>query len=286
MFYIDVLDVGGPNPKRLTDGCDARDDFGIMFFVGDVFGEKRHREIVKKNPAYGGNEFVKNVVERLFHQFYEFAANGFWIGLAEDSASDDENVCTRFLAGEDVVEFDSAVDLNIEFRLERTQFANLVKAIRNEALAAESRVHGHDEHHVNDVEHVLDAFERCCRIDGNGGLDSEFCNLVQQTVEVVCGFGVHADDACACFCKFAHVIFGIFNHQMAIEREFGAFFDAGRNSRTKADVRDKVPVHDIQVNEACASVFDGLETIAEGEKVCVQDARSDDLFKHVLNIAK
>ena len=97
---------------------------------------------------------------------------------------------------------------------------------------------------------------------------------------------VYADDACTSFSKFAHVVFRIFDHQMAIERELGALLDAGRNARAKADVWDKVPIHDVQMNEACASVFNGLETIAEFEEVCVQDAWSDDLFKHISNIAK
>ena len=220
------------------------------------------------------------------HFFYKFLADGFGIGLAENGASDDEDVCTRFLAGEDVVELYSAVNLDVEFRLKGAEFADFVEAVRNEALAAESRVHRHDEYHVHDVEHVLDAFERSSRIDGDCGLDAEFCNLVQQTVEMVRGFGMHTDDACACFSKFAHVVFRILDHQMAIERELGSLLDAGRNARAKADVWDKVPIHDVQVNEACASVFDGLETIAEFEEVCVQDAGSDDLFKHISNIAK
>ena len=158
---------------------------------------------------------------------------------------------------------------------------NLVEAVRNETLAAEARVHGHDEYHVYDVKHVFDAFERSCRVDGNCRLHAEFCNLVQQAVEMVRGFGVHADDACACLSKFAHVVFRIFYHQVAIEWELGALLDAGGNARAKADVWDKVPIHDVQVNEACASVFDGLETIAEFEEVCVQDAGCDDLFKHI-----
>jgi hypothetical protein len=40
------------------------------------------------------------------------------------------------------------------------------------------------------------------------------------------------------------------------------------------------------VNEACTAVFDSFEAVAEFEEVCVQDAWSDDLFKHVENVAK
>ena len=73
---------------------------------------------------------------------------------------------------------------------------------------------------------------------------------------------------------------------MAIERELCAFFDASGNARSKADVRNKVPVHDVKVDESRATVFNGLKAVTEGEKICVQDAGSDDLFKHTTNLKK
>ena len=209
-------------------------------------------------------------MERLaVNERHEFAADGFGIAFAKDGRADDEYVCARFLAGEDVVEFHATVNLNIEFRLHLAKFTNLVEAVGDQALSTESRVYGHHQDHVYDVEYVLDAFERGRRVDGHGGLYAEFCNLVQQAVEMVRGFGVYADNGGSSLCKFAHVIFRMFNHQVAIERKLGAFFDAGRNARAKADVWDKVSVHDVEVNEACASVFDGLEAVTEFEKVCV-----------------
>ena len=103
---------------------------------------------------------------------------------------------------------------------------------------------------------------------------------------MVCGFGVHADEACASLCKFTHIVFGVFNHQVAIEREPGSLTYAGRDARAEADVWDKVSVHDVEVNEAGTTVFDGLEAFAEFEEVCVQDARGDNLLEHAPNIAK
>ena len=73
---------------------------------------------------------------------------------------------------------------------------------------------------------------------------------------------------------------------MAIERELGAFPYAGRNAWAKADVRDEMPVHDVKMDKSGTAVFDGLKTVAKFEEVRVQDAGSDDLFKHVENVAK
>ena len=216
----------------------------------------------------------------------EFAANGFGIALAEDGGTDHEHIRTGFFAGEDVVELDATVNLDVQFRLHLAQFANLVETIRNQALAAESRVHGHNQNHVYDVEHVLDVFERSCRVDGHGGLDAEFLDLVQQTVEMVRGLGVYADDACSGFCKLTDIVFRMFNHQVTVERELGAFLDAGRNTWAKADVWDKVSVHDVEMNEAGATVFDSLESVAKFEEVCVQHAGGDNLLEHTSNIEK
>ena len=100
-------------------------------------------------------------MERLaVNELHEFAAYGFGIGLAEDSRTDHEHIRTGFLASENVVEFHATVNLDIQFRLHLAKFADLVEAIGDETLAAEARIHRHDQHHVYDIEHVLDAFQR------------------------------------------------------------------------------------------------------------------------------
>lgn len=211
-------------------------------------------------------------------EFHEVLADGFRVGLAENGGTHHEDVCTGFLAGEDVVELYAAVDLDVHFRLHLAEVADLVQAVGDEALAAEARVHGHHEDHVHDIEYVLDAFEWRCRVDGHGWLHAEFRNLVEQAVEVVRRFGVDADDAGACLCKFTDVLFRVLDHQVAIQRKVRALLDAGGNARAEADVWNKVPVHDIQMDEACATVFNGLEAVTEFEEVRVQDAWCDDLL--------
>lgn len=196
------------------------------------------------------------------HQLYKFAADFFGIGLAKDSGTHHEDVGAGFLAGEDVVQLDAAIDLDVKFRAHLTKFADLVQAIGDEALAAETRIYAHDEDHVHDVQHMLDVAEGSCGVDGHGGLYAQFLNLVQQAIQVVGGFGVDANEVSASLCKFAHVVFGVGNHQMAIQRKACALLDAGGNARPKADVGNEVTVHDVQVNKACATVFDSLETVA------------------------
>ena len=101
---------------------------------------------------------------------------------------------------------------------------------------------------------------------------------------MVRGLGVYADDACSCLCKLADIVFRMFNHQVTVERELGAFLDAGRNTWAKADVWDKVSIHDVEMNEAGATVFDSLESVAKFEEVCVQHAGGDNLLEHTPNI--
>lgn len=81
------------------------------------------------------------MVQLAVNELHELAANGFGIGLAKNRGTNDEYVCAGFLAGENVVEFHATINLNVQFRLHLAKFANLVEAVRNQTLAAESRVH-------------------------------------------------------------------------------------------------------------------------------------------------
>ena len=211
-------------------------------------------------------------------EFHEILADGFRIGLAKDGRTYHEYVCSGIFTSEDVVELYAAIDLDIHFRLHLAEVADFIQAVRDEALATEARVHGHHEDHVYDIEYVLDAFERRCRVDGHGWLHAEFRNLVQQAVQVVRRFGMDADDGSACLCKFTDVLFRVLDHQVAIQREIRALLDTGGNARAETDIWDEVPVHDIQMDEACAAVFNGLEAVTEFEEVCVQNAWCDDLL--------
>lgn len=195
-------------------------------------------------------------------EFHELSTHFFGIGLAKDCGTHHKYVGAGFLAGEDVVQLDAAIDLDIQFRAHLSKFADLVQAIGDEALAAETRIHAHDEDHVHDVQHMLDGREGRCGIDGNGGLYTQFCNLVQQAIQVVGGFGVDANEVGASLCKFTYVVFGIGDHEMAIQRKIGALLDAGRNARAKADIGNEMTVHDVQVNKACAAIFNSLEAVA------------------------
>lgn len=194
-------------------------------------------------------------------EFHELSTHFFGIGLAKDCGTHHKYVGAGFLAGEDVVQLDAAIDLDVKFRAHLSKFADLVQAIGDEALAAETRIHAHDEDHVHDVQHMPDVCKRSCGVDCHGGLYTKFCNLVQQAIQVVGGFGVDANEVGASLCKFAHVVFGIGNHQVAIQRKACTFLDAGRNARAKADIGNEMTVHDVQVNEACAAIFNSLEAV-------------------------
>ena len=44
LLHINILDVGGADPERFADCRDTGNHFGIVFFVLDVLGERRHRK--------------------------------------------------------------------------------------------------------------------------------------------------------------------------------------------------------------------------------------------------
>ena len=44
LLDVNILDIGGANPERFADCRDTGNHFGIVFFVLDVLGERRHRK--------------------------------------------------------------------------------------------------------------------------------------------------------------------------------------------------------------------------------------------------
>ncbi len=44
LLDVNILDVGGADPERFADCCNTGNHFGIVFFVLDVLGERRHRK--------------------------------------------------------------------------------------------------------------------------------------------------------------------------------------------------------------------------------------------------
>src|SRR5208283_5559335 len=74
------------------------------------------------------------------------------------------------------------------------ELADLIESRRNKILAAKARVHGHDEHHINIWQDVVETRKRRRRIEGYAGLDTRMLfNQLNESVQMICGLNMHRD---------------------------------------------------------------------------------------------
>jgi len=62
---------------------------------------------------------------------------------------------------------------------------------RDELLPSEPRIYGHYKHQLDVGKYIVEAAERCRRIQGNSGLDPLFLDTLYRTVEMRRCLGVH-----------------------------------------------------------------------------------------------
>ena len=75
--------------------------------------------------------------------------------------------------------------------------------------------------------------------------------------------------------KSRNVLVGIRNHQMDVQRQFGHFPYGFHYWWPDSDVRHKMAVHHIHMQQMCPGFFDLADVFAERRKVRRKNGRSD-----------
>jgi len=129
--------------------------------------------------------------------------------------------------------------------------------IGTEWLAAESRMHGHHEQHVDLVEKRFDKFEICFRIQSQSDAAFRIANLLQGFADIMFCFRFHvnSDRVRAGVDKARQIMIGVFDHQVDIEPEFGLFADEADDRRPKGDVVYEMAVHDVAMDPIGAGLL-------------------------------
>ena len=95
---------------------------------------------------------------------------------------------------------DAAIDLDIEVEpacgAPRGELGDLRFHGGDVLLATEAGVDRHDEHEVDEIEHMLDRGDRCGRIECHGRSGTELTDVAQRAVQVRAGLLVN-DEALA-----------------------------------------------------------------------------------------
>jgi hypothetical protein len=64
---------------------------------------------------------------------------------------------------------------------------------------------------------------------------------------------MHRDPVCSRFCEFGNVLVGVLYHQMAVQRKPGCPAQRFHQRRPDRQVRHKMPIHDVDMDDAAAA---------------------------------
>jgi len=134
-----------------------------------------------------------------------------------------------------------------------THRAHFVEASRNEGLPSEPRMHGHHDDVIEYVHHAAERVDRRVGIDGRTRPYAEFPDASQRLAQIGRGFHMHRDGRGAGARKRIEIPIGVGDHQVHIERQGSDPLDRRHHERTHGDVRHKVAIHHVDMNEPGAA---------------------------------
>ena len=161
-------------------------------------------------------------------------------------------------------------------RMRSRACAQLVERRRDELLAAEARVHRHDQDHVDLVDHVIEPVERRRRIEHQAGLAAVLADQLDRAIDVLARFRMERDPGGAGLREVRNDAIDRLHHQVHVDRRGDAVL-AQRLAHQRADgeIRHVVIVHHVEVDQVGAGSEHRLHFLAEAREVGGEDGRSD-----------
>ena len=159
---------------------------------------------------------------------------------------------------------DAAVHLDVDLlaRLQniRTEAAYLIERLGDEKFSAVPRDDAHQKHLIEKRKIGFDDLDGSGRVDDESAAHPFGADHVQRVLDVlladaVASFVMHGHRICPRARKVFDLRLRMLDHQMHVERQFGALADLFDHLRTERDRVDEAPVHDVAVNEVGTAVF-------------------------------
>ena len=148
--------------------------------------------------------------------------------------------------------------------METTDFPG---ARTDKTLPAKTGVYAHDEHLIDEINHLFEAGNRRAGIEHDPGLLVELFNLLNGAVQMRAGFLMDQDDIRAGADEIGQIALRLNNHQVDIERQAGALAGGLDHQRTNGDIGHKTAIHHINVDTVRAGLLDLGNLLAEAPKV-------------------
>jgi len=197
------------------------------------------------------------------------------IPMAEDRIAGHKNFRTGANDVPDGIERDAAIDFDAKSQAAgianvRKRF-HFLKRVGNEMLCAKSRIHGHDQNVVHDVQNFVKHVHRSGRINDHSRLAAMRLDQMESAVQMNTRLLMNGNPVRTCFSKSRNELIRIFDHQMTIERHIGeSLAERSHDRRPNREVRHEVPVHHVEVQHSAAALQRGLGFESELREVSGQ----------------
>jgi hypothetical protein len=110
---------------------------------------------------------------------------------------------------------------------------------------------------MDEIEDLGKGLDGSGRIEDYTGLAAVRSDQVEGAIEMDASFLMHGDPVGAGFGKFGDEEVRIFDHEVAIERNFQLFAERANDWGADGEVGDEVAIHDVEVEDGAAAL-DGL----------------------------
>ncbi len=130
----------------------------------------------------------------------------------------------------------------------------------------------------------FDRFERRRWIQRQAGAASRRANRAQGLRDIVFrfGFDMNRDGIRARFEEARHVMIGMLDHEMDVERKLGVFSHRRDDSGPERNVIDEMAIHDVEMQPIGAGFLGAMDLGFEMGEVRGEDGRSDEDFRRVM----
>ena len=140
---------------------------------------------------------------------------------------------------------------------------------------AEARVDRHDQHQIDQIDHLFQDRQRSGRIEHHPGLGPQLTDAAQGAVQVRPAFGVDRQDIGPGVAKRLQPWIDRRDHQMHVERQGRMRPDRLYDVWPQGDVGHEMPVHHIHMNPVGARRLQRADFFAQPRKVAGEDRRTD-----------
>mmetsp|Transcript_25620 Transcript_25620/g.58308 ORF Transcript_25620/g.58308 Transcript_25620/m.58308 type:complete len:329 (-) Transcript_25620:32-1018(-) len=211
------------------------------------------------------------------------------VRAVEDGRASDEHVSARLSDLLDVLGSDTAIDLegDVKARLVNhlARLLELVQGSRDERLATEARVDGHEQDNVNLVHHVLQDIKRRGRVEHEARLAATRADQLERAVNVAGGLRVEGDVVGARVRKAVDDVVDGRDHEVHVDGRLDAVvLERLADHRADSQVGHVVVVHHVKVDHISARRKHVLDLLAKLREVGAENGGRNPVVSHHLHL--